>query len=69
MRRTRATFDAWDTNGDGVLSFEEVMCGCLHAGMDPDDVSAFFATLDVSGDGCISVEEFLSGQTVGTFFG
>ena len=24
MRRTRATFDAWDTNGDGMLSFEEV---------------------------------------------
>ena len=61
MQRTRATFEAWDTNGDGALDFQEVMCGCLGAGMDPDDVSALFAQLDVNGDGTISLEEWMDG--------
>ena len=61
MQRTRATFEAWDTNGDGALDFKEVMCGCLEAGMEPDDVSALFAQLDVNGDGEISLEEWMGG--------
>ena len=61
MQRTRATFEAWDTNGDGALDFKEVLCGCLESGMDPDEVSNLFAALDVNGDGAISLEEWMGG--------
>jgi hypothetical protein len=61
MRRTRAAFEAWDVNGDGALDFREIMCGCLEAGLEPDDVSELFRTLDVNGDGAISLEEWVGG--------
>ena len=38
IARTRALFDSWDTNGDGVLDFKEILSGCLATGMEPDDV-------------------------------
>jgi len=40
MQHARAAFGAWDTNGDGVLDFKEVLCGCLEAGIDPEEVSS-----------------------------
>jgi hypothetical protein len=61
MERTRAIFEAWDLNGDGALDFKELMCGCLGAGMEPDEVSEIFSELDVNGDGAISLEEWMGG--------
>jgi hypothetical protein len=56
-----AVFKQWDRNGDGVLDANEILIGCLHLGMDPEDVSALFARLDVNGDGEVSLEEWRVG--------
>lgn len=64
MDRSRAVFERWDLNGDGVLDFTEVVAGCLGTGMEPEEVSAMFEQMDVNGDGEISLDEWLSGAAV-----
>ena len=61
IARTREVFDSWDTNGDGVLDFKEIMSGCLASGMEPDDVADLFQRLDVNADGTVTLDEWLAG--------
>ena len=59
--RCRHIFAAWDTNGDGVLDYQEVLCGSLQAGMESDEVSMLFSHLDIDGDARVSADEFERG--------
>ena len=61
IARTRESFDSWDTNGDGVLDFKEILSGCLATGMEPDDVAELFQRLDVNADGTVTLDEWLAG--------
>ena len=50
-----AAFAAWDANGSGVLSREEVTRALRSAGV---PAAALFETADVSGDGSLSFDEW-----------
>jgi hypothetical protein len=46
-------FAELDHGKDGVISSDELTCGMLSRGMDPDDISALFRALDTDGDGIL----------------
>ena len=56
------TFTAWDKNGDGVLSKEEILEGYrnTYGSCDPDEVDNMIKSVDLDGNGVIDYNEFLN---------
>lgn len=50
-----------DTDGDGVVSPEEMKEGLKAAGLTPEEAEAMMKEMDTDGDGKLSPEEFLKG--------
>ena len=66
--QTRAAFDALDSDGDGLLSQDEVDKYLDKKGFGADERGRFFARTDVNSDGVITYEEFRLGWTfISTF--
>lgn len=59
----QSIFDAWDTNGDGVLSLEEIAAG-LRQVMGGEDIAVSFMAakileeIDEDGNDCLTPDEF-----------
>ena len=55
-------FTAWDKNGDGVLSKEEILEGYrnTYGSADPDEVDNMIKSVDLDGNGVIDYNEFLN---------
>mmetsp|Transcript_43479 Transcript_43479/g.84956 ORF Transcript_43479/g.84956 Transcript_43479/m.84956 type:complete len:419 (+) Transcript_43479:57-1313(+) len=61
-------FQRIDTNGDGVLTPDELFEG-LMGRMEQDEMQDLFGRLDTDGDGKISLEEFAKGWSAGMGLG
>jgi len=61
QRSANEAFRAFDTDGDGLLSAEELRQGLSSFGATPDAVDRVVAELDVGGTGKVSYTEFLAG--------
>ena len=55
-------FKEWDTNGDGVLSKEEIMAGYkkVYGHADEDEIENMIKSIDLDGNGVIDYQEFLA---------
>ena len=55
-------FIAWDKNGDGVLSKEEIVLGYKNAygSVDEDEIDNMIKSVDLDGNGVIDYNEFLT---------
>ena len=58
-----AAFAAWDSDGSGVLSREEVTRALRAAGVPEGEAEALFEAADVSGDGSLSFDEWQAAVT------
>ena len=57
------TFAEIDTDGDGVLTQDELLIYLLETqGFEPEEVSAVFRQLDTDGDGVVTKAEFVAGH-------
>lgn len=62
MAGARALFASVDTNGDGVVSADELLAHLLGTGVEPELAAEIFEHLDANADGVIDLEEFLRGE-------
>ena len=55
-------FKEWDTNGDGVLSKDEIMAGYkkVYGHADEDEIENMIKSIDLDGNGVIDYQEFLA---------
>lgn len=53
-------FRIHDTNGDGVITFEEYnsFLNMIHSGLDEDTIKQLFMKIDLNGDKVINIDEF-----------
>jgi serine/threonine protein kinase len=61
QKRVNEAFRAFDTNKDGVLSFEEIRQGLVKLGASDDSARQVADELDVGKSGNVSYTEFLAG--------
>jgi ammonium transporter Rh len=61
-RMNEKLFDELDTNGDGVLTLEEVQEGADKLGMSVQEATEMFFKLDDNGDGVITPNELVGGH-------
>lgn len=61
IKSMKETFQALDTNGDGVLSLDEIQKGMVQCGVDiPENFTSVLRSLDSDGSGSIEYTEFLA---------
>jgi tape measure domain-containing protein len=58
FERLSVLFFNFDTNNDGVLSFEELRDGLSHLGWSDEEVEAAMQVHDTNGDGVLQMDEF-----------
>lgn len=58
-----AAFAAWDSDGSGALSRDEVTQALRDAGVPAEEAEALFEQADVSGDGSLSFDEWQAAVT------
>lgn len=56
----RKCFEKMDTNGDGVLSAQELQDGLRETGMNDDELMNLLKNIDVDGSGVIEYTEFIA---------
>ena len=64
----RKTFEAYDTERNGVISYEEFKAALEKAEYSEDSLQEIFESIDVNNNGHINYTEFLAGTSTGQIF-